>query len=574
MAYVLRGGTLVDGTSTPRRRADVRVDGGRIVEVGDAETSGAVETSGADVIDVDDLVVAPGFVDVHVHYDAQILWDPLLAPSTLHGVTTMFGGNCGFTLAEAGPENADYLVRLLARVEGIPLETLQAAVDWTWSDTQGFRSKITQTGPNIGFLAGHSAIRRQVMGDRSVGGTATERDIRAMEDLLRSSLAAGAMGFSSSNAGTHHDGGGDPVPSRFANEVELLRLCRVVAEFPGTTLEYIPNRAADEMARMAAMSLHAERPMNWNILTVADARDDDVAADLSASRYAASVGAIVRALTLPARSEQRLNLYTGFIFDSLPGWAQLFSMPVPERITALRDPALRQSLQRGAELAGPRRAELRTWEDHLIAETFAPALAGLAGQTVGHVAAARGATPFDTLLDVAISDGLHTVFLPPVVGIDDASWKLRAEVWRNPDVLLGASDAGAHMDMLATFSYCTMLLAEGVRERELLSLEEAVHQITDWPARHYGLRDRGRVAVGNFADLVVFDPATIGPGKVATRRDLPAGAARLYSEATGIERVIVNGTELVRGGVPTGDLPGVLLRAGRDTATVRLPAPA
>jgi N-acyl-D-aspartate/D-glutamate deacylase len=568
MATLLRGGSIIDGSGAPARFGDVLVEGGRITQLG-AKVDAPSATV---VVDVDGLTVAPGFVDVHVHYDAQVLWDPLLAPSTLHGVTTMFGGNCGFTLAEAGPEHADYLVRLLARVEGIPLQTLQAAVDWNWSDTQGYFGRIAEVGPNIGFLAGHSSIRRQVMGDRSVGEPATESDIEAMERVLRSSLSAGSMGFSSSNASTHNDGMGDPVPSRFSNETELFRLCQVVSEFPGTTLEYIPNRAADEMARMAAMSLAAKRPMNWNILQVGANRASDVAADLAASQYATSVGTTVRALTLPARSEQRLNLFTGFIFDSLPGWAQLFTVPIPERIAMLGDPSIREQLQRGAELAGPRRAELRTWEGHLIAETFDPSLRDFAGKTVGEVAVERGVAPFDAMMDLAIADGLRTIFLPPLVGVDDASWKLRAEVWRNENVLLGASDAGAHMDMLATFSYCTMLLAEGVRERQLLSLEEAVHLLTEWPARHYGLIGRGRIAEGELADLVVFDPSTIGPGTVSTRHDLPAGAARLFSEPTGIEHVFVNGTELVRHGQPTGNLPGKLLKAGIDTRTVAIPA--
>lgn len=558
---------LIDGTGAPGRRADVGIADGTIVAVGD------VAGDGAEVIDADGLVVAPGFIDVHVHYDAQVLWDPALTPSVFHGVTTVLGGNCGFTLGQAGPAHADYLVRLLARVEGIPLETLLAGVDWCWEDTAGYLAQIEgRSGPNVGFLAGHSTIRRAVMGDRCIGGTATAEDLAAMERLLAQSLAEGALGFSSSNATTHNDGDGDPVPSRFANEVELFRLCRVVADYPGTTIEYIPAKAADEMARMAAMSLAARRPVNWNILQIGSARASDFQADLAASDHAASMGATVRALTLPARSEQRLNLRTGFIFDSLPGWDAIFKMPIPDRIATLADPSTRQRLQRGADLAGARRAELTNWGGHTVAETFDPSLDGLAGRTVGDVAAERGVAEFDALLDVAIADHLRTVFLPPVLGLDDESWQMRAAAWRDPRVLLGASDAGAHMDMLATFAFTTLLLSEGVRDRHLLSLEEAVRLLTSWPAQHFGLRNRGQVAEGWHADLVVLDPASVGPGRVVTRDDLPGGAARLYSEADGIEHVLVNGRRVVEKGVLTGELPGALLRSGRDTETVLPPA--
>ncbi len=324
MDLIIRNGTVVDGTGAPGRPADITVHDGRIVAIGKA--SGQADRT----VDADGLVVAPGFVDVHTHYDAQVLWDSSLAPSTLHGVTTMIGGNCGFTLGQAGPEDADYLLRMLSRVEGIPLETLHVAVDWTWKSTAEYFARIEGSiGPNIGFFAGHSAIRRAAMGERAIGETATDEDLDEMQRILREALSAGALGFSSSNAGTHHDAAGDPVPSRFANEVELYRLCAVVGEFEGTTLEHIPLRAADEIARMATMSLMAGRPLNWNILQVGSGRADDVRGDMAAASYANSVGAIVRGLTLPGLMELRLTLRTGFIFDALPGWDAVIKLPIP-----------------------------------------------------------------------------------------------------------------------------------------------------------------------------------------------------------------------------------------------------
>ena len=568
MDLVIRNGTVIDGTGVPGFGADVGIDGGRIVAIGEVNESGVRE------IDAEGLVVAPGFIDVHVHYDAQVLWDPSLSPSTLHGVSTMIGGNCGFTLGQAGPEEAEYLLRMLARVEGIPLQTLEAAVEWDWVDTAGYLDRIeTQgVGPNIGFLAGHSTIRRQVMGERAVGGTATDAEIEAMSTVLRGALEAGALGFSSSFAGTHYDGEGDPVPSRFSNEVELFRLCEVTGEFEGTTLEHIPIRGADEIARMTTMSLLARRPLNWNVLQVAESRIDEVRRDLAASDHARSLGAVVRALTLPALSVQRLSFLTGFIYDSLPGWDSLFKMPTRDRIAALGDPVVRTQLQHGAVMAGPRREELRDWGTHLVAEATSEQLRPLVGRSIGDIARERGTDPFDTLIDLTVSDDLNLVTTPRPVGDDDESWALRGEVWRSESVLLGASDAGAHMDLLATFGFTTTLLAEGVRDRGLLSVEEAVRLITDWPARHYGLAGRGRLAEGWAADVVVFDPATVGPGQVSTRYDLPAGAGRLFSEAEGIECLIVNGRVLTDRGRHTGELPGRLLRSGQDTTTVLPPA--
>jgi N-acyl-D-aspartate/D-glutamate deacylase len=557
---VVRGAQVVDGTGRPGFRADVGITDGLVTEIGD------VDTTGARVVEADGLVLAPGFVDVHTHYDAQVLWDGACTPSPLHGVTTVIGGNCGFTLGQAGPEHAGYLVPLLARVEGIPLDALEQGVDWSWRTTAEYFACFEGTlVPNAGFLAGHSAIRRVVMGERAVGENATDDDLDAMERILRQAIGEGALGFSSSNAGTHHDGSGDPVPSRFADEQELFRLSRVVGEVPGTMIEYIPLRPANEMARMAAMSLVSGRPLNWNVLQPSATKKDYYRADLASTTYAEEMGAVVKALMLPCPLDQRINLRTGFMFDALPGWPDVIRLPVPERVAALRDPAVRERLREGAVAAGVRRRELTDWTSHIVCEVTNPANAGLVGRTIGEIAAERGADPFDVLLDLSVSDDLNTVVLPRAIGWDDDTWKDRAELWQDPHILIGASDAGAHLDMISTFSMTTRMLGEAVRERQLVSLEDAVHLLTDRNARFYGLRGRGRVAEGWVADLVLFDPERVGPGTIATRNDLPAGAGRLYSDAEGIEKVLVAGREVVGSNGLTGDTPGTLLRPGRDT---------
>jgi N-acyl-D-aspartate/D-glutamate deacylase len=214
---------------------------------------------------------------------------------------------------------------------------------------------------------------------------------------------------------------------------------------------------------------------------------------------------------------------------------------------------------------------MANWKKMRIAETFAPVNEGLGGRVVGDIAAERGQDPFDTILDIAVADELRTGLLLPASGDDPESWRMRADVWRDPRVVIGASDAGAHLDMLATFIYTTSLVGPSVRDRQLLPLEEAVHLITDVPARLYGIKDRGRIAEGCHADVVVFDEERVGPRPVATRYDLPRGAGRLYAEADGIEHVLVNGTEIVRSNTLREDCPGTVLKSGRDTDTVEVP---
>jgi N-acyl-D-aspartate/D-glutamate deacylase len=574
---LLRGGLVIDGTGAPGRTADVGVRGGRVVAL---DPPGAADEPAARIIDATGLVVAPGFVDLHTHYDAQLSWDPHATPSPLHGVTTVFGGNCGFSLAPAGPEHADYLMRMMARVEGMPLDALASGLSWDWTSFADWMDRLEgRLGVNAGFLVGHSALRRAVMGDAATSDTATGDQVAAMSALLDAALAHGAMGLSSSYAPTHNDGDGRPVPSRAAAHGELLDLASAVRGHPGTTLELILagslNRFDDdEVALMAALSAAADRPLNWNVLGVSALDPDGWRHQLAASDAAAARGGHVVALTMPHLMRIRLSFLSGFVLDALPRWSDVIALPVPERIAALRDPEVRRRLDEGAHspdaglLSG-----LANWKILEIAETFAPENAAYEGRTVADIAAETGADPFDVLLDIVCADELRTGLRPPAFGDGDADWAERAEAWRDPRTIVGASDAGAHLDMMCGAIYSTSLLGDAVRQRGLLSLEEAVRQLTTVPARLYGLRDRGELRQGAWADLVVFDPTTVGHGPERTRRDLPGGAPRLYADATGIEHVQVNGVEIVVGGQLREATPGALLRSGRDTATVSARGP-
>lgn len=566
----IRGGTVVDGTGGPARRADVGVRAGRVVAVGELDEPAAGE------IDATDLLVAPGFVDLHTHYDVQLFWDPSASPSPLHGVTTVLGGNCGFSLAPAGPEHADYLARMMARVEGMPLSSLEF-LDWKWSSFGDWLGRLDgRIGVNAGFLAGHSALRRAVMGEAAVGEPASPAQVEAMVALLRRSMEEGALGLSTSQAHTHHDGAGLPVPSRAAERSELEALCRAVSEHPGTTLELIVpgclNGFTDEEVELlGTLSLLANRPANWNVLGVSSANPAACEHQLEASSKAAERGATVVALTLPHTMKVRLSFEHGAILNGLPGWREVFELPVEERKKRLSDPAERRRLDEGARSkeAGIIGA-LANWKMLLIEETFDPANAQYEGRSVGDVATERGQEPFDALLDIVVSDDLRTGLRPPIPE-SEADWELRAKVWRDPRTIVGGSDAGAHLDTMCGAIYSTSMLGDGVRKRQLMSWEEAIHQLTDVPARLYGLRARGRVTEGYWADLVCIDPARVGHGPERTRDDLPGGASRLYAEAEGIEHVLVNGTEIARAGQFTGATPGALLRSGADTDTVTVP---
>ncbi|MBV8463639.1 MAG: amidohydrolase family protein, partial [Acidimicrobiales bacterium] len=311
MTTAIRGGTVVDGTGAAPLRADVVLEDGRVTAVG-----GKGATEADHVIDASGLLVAPGFVDLHTHYDAQLFWDPNASPSPLHGVTTVLGGNCGFSLAPLAPEGADYISRMMARVEGMPLSALRAGLEWDWGSFGEWLGRLDgRIAVNAGFLVGHSTLRRLVMGERAVGGDASAADIDAMEAALHDALADGALGFSTSQVHTHNDGDGQPVPSRAASRGEMERLAAAVRAHEGTTVELIVagclNGFSDEdIDFLTTMSLLADRPVNWNVLGVSSMNPDGAWNQLAAGTAAAQRGATVLALTLPHTMQVRLSFAT------------------------------------------------------------------------------------------------------------------------------------------------------------------------------------------------------------------------------------------------------------------------
>jgi N-acyl-D-aspartate/D-glutamate deacylase len=568
---LLTEGTVVDGSGAPRRRADVGVKDGRIVAIGELTDR---DYAAVTTVDASGKVITPGFIDVHTHFDAQVFWDSALTPSPLHGVTTVIGGNCGFTIAplSADPSDGDYLMRMLARVEGMPLESLRDGVPWSWTTTAEYLDAVegASLGVNAGFMVGHSAIRRVVMGNEATGRPSTPDELGAMQRLLHEGLEAGGFGFSSSWARTHNDADRQMVPSRYATRDEILALCKVTGEHPGTSLEFIPMVGPfDDWAieLMADMSATAGRALNWNILTVMASNAEQSRDKLRAGDVARARGGKVVALTIPMNFGIRLSLASGFILDAMPGWEEPMLLPRDEKLRLFKDVAARRQLNELAQQQNNPMRGLANWSNKTIYDVVADENRQYVGRTVGEIAAEQGRDGWDVLCDIAVADEMLTSFGSPAAPETDDDWRARVEIWRDSRAVIGASDAGAHLDLLASFNYATVLLSEAVRRRQLISLEEAVHLMTAVQADLYGLVDRGRIEQGAWADLVVLDPETVASHEVAMRFDVPGGAGRLYAEADGIEQVFVNGQAIVRDGKLTNDRPGTLLRSGRDSRT-------
>ncbi|MFF3996351.1 amidohydrolase family protein [Streptomyces cyaneofuscatus] len=573
--HLIRRATVVDGTGGPAYTADVGLRGGRIAVIAEP---GTVTEEAVTSEDAHGLVLAPGFVDPHTHYDAQLFWDPYATPSMNHGVTTVAGGNCGFTLAPLNPdrpEDADYTRRMMSRVEGMALAALEEGVDWTWSTFREYLDALEgRIAVNAGFMVGHCALRRHVMGADAVGGQPTPAQMDAMLALFHDAMDAGAWGLSTTQSSTHADGDGEPVASRHARPEELLALSRAVGEHEGTQLEAIVAGCLDqfsdeEIDLFVDMTAAAGRPLNWNVLTIDAAVPERVPRQLIPSERARRAGGRIVALTMPILTPMNMSLGTFCALNLIPGWGEILALPVPERIERLRDAATRAEMLRRADSkeAGVFR-RLADFGRYVIGDTYSAANEGLGGRVVNDIAAERGQDPFHCLVEICAADDLRTVLWPMPTDNDPDSWALRQRTWEHEDVMLGGSDAGAHLDRMCGAPYTTRFLGDCLRGRKLVPLTAAVKMLTDDPARLFGLRERGRIEEGFHADLVLFDPERIDAGPATLVHDLPGDSPRLDSKAIGIVSVRVNGVETLRDDKVTGAVPGTVLRSGRDTRTV------
>ncbi len=552
---LIRGGTLVDGTGAPARRGDLAVRGGRIAALGD------VRGTAARTIDADGAVVAPGFVDIHTHYDVQVFWDRMLSISPWHGVTSVVMGNCGFAVAPTRPAHRDLILRTLENVEGMSLDALRAGLGaaWPFETIPEYLDVIEQRGSaiNVAALVGHTAVRLYVMGEEATERAATVAEIAAMRALVLEGLRAGAIGFASSHSPTHVGYAGRPVPSRAATVEEIVELASTLAEVPhGVTQVTIgPGFFLDELAEIQRRS---GKPVSWTALLggMLGPEGHRYVLARSAKLQADGVPVIPQVSCRPLMFEFQFK--APFPLETMALFKPVSAADREGKKRIYADPEFRRALREessGGLLGGP-------LADAIIAE-FAPEPA-LEERRLRDVAAERGVHPIDLALDFALATDLEARFRLGILNTDEA---IVAELLTHPASMIGLSDAGAHASQLCDAGAPTELLGHWVRDKGVLSLEEGVRRLTSQPADVFGIQERGRLAAGLAADVVVFDPRTIGCGRLRRVRDFPAGADRLVADASGIRTVIVNGTVIRQEGrdaLPAdGPLPGRLLRGGR-----------
>jgi N-acyl-D-amino-acid deacylase len=559
MTYDLKitGGTIVDGTGKPGFAGDLGIKDGKVVALG------KVEGPAVTTIDATGKVVSPGFVDVHTHYDAQILWDRMLTISPWHGVTTTVIGNCGFGVAPTKAIHRKLIMQTLEKVEGMSLEALQSGLgeSWPFETFPQYLDTLEKRGSsiNVAALFGHTPLRMYVMGEESTQRAATADEIRAMKKLMREAMEAGAIGFGTSVSVSHNGYAGKPVPSRQATVEEMDALVSVMGDIKRGLMQITIGREFSTR-HMAEVSRKYGIPVTWTALLshLYGPGGHRKQLDLAAEQRKSGAMVIPQVSCRPLNFE--FTFAEPFIFDVMKFMNELAiedAKAPGTRRRAYADPAWREKL----------RSEVtplfqRWWDRVVIA--WAPSAKELEEQPLAEAAARLGKDPVDLALDLALANDLQARFRMAVMNFDE---KEVAELITDPHTIIALSDAGAHASQLCDACYSTYLLGHWVRDRKTFTVEQAVHNLTQRPAEMFGITDRGLLAEGRPADVVVFDAKTVGPGPLKRVYDLPAGADRLVSEASGIDAVIVNGKLIRRDGkdaVATNEkLPGRLLRHGR-----------
>lgn len=555
---VIKNGMVVDGSGFSRYRADVAVKDGTIVEIGKLGGSAAEAT-----IDAEGLFVAPGIIDLHTHYDAQPFWDRLCTSSIWHGVTTVLMGNCGLTLAPLRPEHRDAMLATFCCVEDIPARALATVLRWEWETFDEYLKAIdVGCGLNMMPLVGHNPLRLSAMGQAAWDRAATGDEIAQMQRLLRASLEAGAWGWSTTVSPTHAGPQGEPVPTRLAADDERIALGRTLGEFNRGIIEILPPGAAkpdeNDQAHLREVAASSGRRV---LFLVFDAEARGFVE--GAAREGVQLTALLRAIPF----NPKFTLKKTTFFGNLEGWDVVMAAPFEERLAVLGDPARRAGLREQAVQRQRRRpgvpGRFVPWSSIVVKTVVRAEHRGLEGRRLPEIAEAQGKHTVDAMLDLAVAERLETEF--QLVTRSSEQEVALAEFVKTGHALPSQTDAGAHLNTnFCTAGESSYVLGEWVRERQFLTLEDAVRRLTFQPARIMGLRDRGLVREGLAADLVVFDLGRVGVADDEVTHDGPNGTPRRVQGAEGVHHVIVGGQRVLDRGKPTGALPGRVLRAGRQ----------
>jgi len=553
---LIENGLVIDGTGAPGRRANIGVADGRIAFVEKGRRDSAART-----IDAGGLAVAPGFIDPHTHYDAQICWDGALTPSSWHGVTSVVMGNCGVGIAPCRPTAREIAMRDLVNVEAIPFEVLKQGITWDWETFPQYMQAAARrkTALNLAFLAPLTPFRHYVMGEASMERAATAAETAQIKALIGEAMDAGAFGFSSTLLNQHMGYGGRPLACRNASREELKACCHALRERGRGAIEFAMTRQIGvmddpELELLDFMLDESARPVTF--IAMFDRDDISEAVRTSLRKAAPMIAKGARPQTSPLPLTREVNMRNPFSFAGFPSWKRVFEDASKSAQAAVyADPAFRARFRE--DLKNP--ATFGNWARIRLHEVKSAKLKPLEGLTVAEIAAQRGVDGVDALLDVTLEDGLQNEFT--MTSFNNRPDRM-AEILNNPAMLLGLGDGGAHLDMLCDAGYPTYVLGTWVRERKVLTLEHAVQRMTSDPADFFGIRDRGRIAPGLAADLAIFDPATVGSaGRPERRFDLPGGGKRMVMRSQGIACTIVNGVIAWEGGALTGAAAGKVLRS-------------
>ena len=553
---LVKRGRLVDGTGLSARRSDIAISSGKIVDV-----APNLSTVAQHVIDASGLVVAPGFIDPHTHYDAQICWDGAATPSSWHGVTTVVMGNCGVGIAPCRPQTREIAMRDLVNVEAIPFEVLNAGITWDWETFPEYMDAAQRRRPslNLAFMAPLTPFRHYVMGEASMERAATQGETKEIQRLLGEAMDAGAFGFSSTLLNQHMGYQGRPLACRNASREEIKAYCNVLREKGKGAIEFAMTRqiAVLEEAELELLDFMLEeskRPVTF--IAMFDRDDLPEAVRETLRKAAPMIAKGARPQTSPLPLTREINMRNPFSFGAFPSWKRVFEDKSKEaQAKVYADRKFRDQFRE--ELKRP--AAFGNWARITVHEVKDRKLKKYEGRTVAEIAQEEGKDGVDAFLDITLADDLENEF---TMQSFNSRPDRMAEILNDPTVLLGLGDGGAHLDMLCDSGYPTYVLGTWVREKKVLTLEEAVRRMTSDPADFYGIKDRGRIAPGMAADLVIFDPATVGSaGRPERVYDLPGGGKRMVMRSKGIHMTMVNGEITWEDGKLTGAKAGQVLRS-------------